>query len=84
MKPVSKSERSKLVEECFKGRILESPSQTRCEKMEKTEDFCTVYPFPAMMWRNGGYCPMATHSQVLAETKAEKVRVGQQKQKKKI
>jgi hypothetical protein len=83
MKPVDKSNRAKLVEECFKGRLLESPSKEKCEKMEPTEDFCTVYPFPAQMWRNGGYCPMATHSKVFTESK-EKIRVGQQKQKKKV
>jgi hypothetical protein len=83
MKSVSKSERSKLVEECIKGRILETPSETSCEKIDECRDFCSVYPFPDIMWRNGGYCPMATHSKPMVAKDTGKVRVGQQKQKKK-
>ena len=83
MKPVNKADRSKLVEECFKGRDLAKPTKDKCEKMEKGEDFCKTYPFPAQMWRHGWVCPMATHTTIHVATEKEKVRVGQQKQKKK-
>lgn len=84
MKSIDKSNRSKLVEECFKGLDLENPTKEKCEKMETSEDFCTVYPFPGMMWRHKKFCPMATHAKFVGMTEKEKIRVGQQKQKKKI
>jgi hypothetical protein len=73
--------KSKLVEECLKGRDLQNPTTQTCEKIDG--DYCSVYPFPAAMWRNGRICPMATHCKYLDKGPTEKVRVGQQKQKKK-
>lgn len=57
-----------------------------CERANKYTDgtYCAVFPIPAAKWRLG-VCNMATHKK--AESKAAaaaaKVRVGQQKQKKK-
>ena len=55
-----------------------------CDRVREYEgqSFCNVFPDPAVKWRRKT-CNMATH--VKAETKAQaaKVRVGQQKQKKK-
>ena len=43
---------------------------------------CKVYAFPDAKWRNGN-CVMATHVETEAEKRQQaKVRVGQQKQKK--
>jgi hypothetical protein len=45
-------------------------------------DFCIVYFDPSAMWRLGD-CPMADeHLRTKSESKKEKVRMGQQKQKK--
>jgi hypothetical protein len=44
--------------------------------------YCKVYAFPKAKWRNG-ICNMADHI-VLEVKKDTKVRVGQQKQKKKL
>jgi len=57
---------------------------TGCDRTIKNNDtvFCQVFPDPAIKWRRGA-CNMATH--IKTETKGQegKVRVGQQKQKKK-
>jgi hypothetical protein len=42
---------------------------------------CTAYAFPSAKWRNG-VCPLATHILAEEDTATGKVRVGQQKQKK--
>lgn len=55
-----------------------------CERADKINMICPVYVNPKRWWENLGGCPMATHWK--AEDKkqtAEKVRAGQQKQKKK-
>ncbi len=44
--------------------------------------FCAVAPDPAIKWRRGS-CNMATHKKAGAKNGEAKVRVGQQKQKKK-
>lgn len=44
---------------------------------------CTTYVNPSMWWREGKRCPMADHYQIQKKDKTEKVRAGQQKQKKK-
>ncbi len=46
-------------------------------------DFCRVWVSPATKWRMG-ICPSATHVKVEIRESEQKVRVGQQKQKKKI
>ena len=55
-----------------------------CERAKQFPEgiFCTVFPDPAVKWRRG-VCNMATHMKEQAKTDASKVRVGQQKQKKK-
>lgn len=44
---------------------------------------CQSYAFPKAKWRNGQPCPLASHREVIETKAAEKLRVGQQKQKKK-
>jgi hypothetical protein len=63
------------------------PIDEKCEgcdriKLYNEQKFCAAFPDPAVRWRLGN-CNLATH--IKAETKgdANKVRVGQQKQKKK-
>ena len=63
------------------------PIVEQCQGCERTKEylnnvFCLVYPNPAAKWRRGT-CNMATHMKVSTKTTQEKVRVGQQKQKKK-
>jgi hypothetical protein len=59
-----------------------------CEKATdslilKDEQRCVAYLNPAIHWRNGNSCPLATHVDGQeAEQMVGKVRVGQQKQKK--
>ena len=43
---------------------------------------CSVYAYPSSFWRRGR-CPMATHFDPYYKVETAKVRVGQQKQKKK-
>lgn len=43
---------------------------------------CTAYAFPNTKWKTG-WCPLATHFNPIQEEAGVKVRVGQQKQKKK-
>jgi len=81
LKKIDLNERTRLVEECLKGRDLDNPTKEECERIDG--DYCKIYPFPAAMWRNGRICNMATHCKYIEDKKAEKVRVGQQKQKKK-
>ncbi len=51
-----------------------------CNKIDG--DFCTIWISPATKWRLGT-CPTATHFKVDVHEQEQKVRVGQQKQKKK-
>lgn len=63
--------------------LTKSPIVKECTGCEKIDgDVCSIWANPAAKWRLG-VCASATH--VKPETKAEaaKVRVGQQKQKKK-
>jgi hypothetical protein len=55
-----------------------------CERTQTVEgkQYCAAFPNPAVRWRLGN-CNMATHIKVESKTDAAKVRVGQQKQKKK-
>ncbi|MDR3134728.1 MAG: PxxKW family cysteine-rich protein [Deltaproteobacteria bacterium] len=59
----------------------------RCEGCDRVvahgeKKFCAAFPDPAVRWRLGN-CNMATHIKVESKADASKVRVGQQKQKKK-
>lgn len=56
-----------------------------CERAEERENgtFCKNFPVPSAKWRRG-VCNMATHKKAEAKNGGQaKVRVGQQKQKKK-
>jgi len=63
------------------------PVIEKCEGCARTEviddqELCLAYVAPALHWRNGN-CPLATHmSTMVGEQQQGKVRVGQQKQKK--
>ena len=53
-----------------------------CERIHPEEKVCLAYLYPAEKWRLGN-CPMATHiTEQVDNSKKGKVRVGQQKQKK--
>ncbi|MEJ5358122.1 MAG: PxxKW family cysteine-rich protein [Desulfobacterales bacterium] len=52
---------------------------TGCENID--EGFCRIWAVPAAKWRTG-VCPSATHVKVEVKSPEQKVRVGQQKQKK--
>ena len=70
----------------FNGGNCESIVE-QCQGCERTKEYlngvyCLVYPNPSAKWRRGT-CNMATHMKANAKTPQEKVRVGQQKQKKK-
>lgn len=74
-----KEERQPIVEQCI--------GCQRIEKLilngEETEiDVCQSYLFPEKKWRFSSGCPLATHKQNIIEDQKGKVRVGQQKQKK--
>ncbi|MDR3154970.1 MAG: PxxKW family cysteine-rich protein [Deltaproteobacteria bacterium] len=55
-----------------------------CERVIAAADakYCAVFPDPQVKWRLGN-CNMATHIKVETKGADSKVRVGQQKQKKK-
>ena len=44
---------------------------------------CTTYYNPSYWWAGERRCPMADHYKIRSKTQTEKVRAGQQKQKKK-
>jgi hypothetical protein len=54
-----------------------------CDRAKAFGDkkFCSAFPDPAVRWRVGN-CNMATHIKTETAAAASKVRVGQQKQKK--
>lgn len=52
-----------------------------CKRTERNET-CSAYYNPEVKW-SAGNCPLASHVQTEEEIAAEKIRVGQQKQKKK-
>jgi hypothetical protein len=59
----------------------------KCEGCDRTQTidekkYCSAFPDPASRWRIGN-CNMATHIKVESTKDTSKVRVGQQKQKKK-
>jgi len=58
------------------------PVVDECEGcIRVAEGYCSVYLYPKAKWRLGK-CNMATHTKIEEEQK-NKIRVGQQKQKKK-
>ena len=62
----------------------------KCEKCKRIDENgnCTVYIKPDMWWQEDHkykeYCPLATHLEFEGDELNKKVRVGQQKQKKKM
>ncbi|GLI32884.1 PxxKW family cysteine-rich protein [Desulforhabdus amnigena] len=62
-------ERKPIVEQC-----------NGCGNIE--EDKCRIWTTPAAKWRMGK-CPSATHVKIEVKGTEQKIRVGQQKQKKK-
>jgi len=59
----------KIVEKCI-----------GCARM--VGEYCKPYSNPASRWVTSKVCPMATHVKVEAPKTTEKIRAGQQKQKK--
>lgn len=75
-----RKERRPIASKCIKDGHV-------CSRAEKTQQaYCKVYAFPGVKWRLGD-CPMADNELRATEykkTKAGKVRVGQQKQKRNL
>ena len=79
-----KEKRTILAAQCAK-KTMEDDKEvvTTCSRADGVH--CGVYAYPEAKWRNGD-CPMADgflRSEIVEETQKGKVRVGQQKQKKK-
>jgi hypothetical protein len=63
--------------------LEKKPIVPECEGCDNVEDNkCKIWTTPAAKWRIGK-CPSATHIKIETKTAEQKVRVGQQKQKKK-
>jgi len=62
--------KKKIVEKCI-----------GCTKVQE-DDFCFSYYSPETIWRIGN-CPLATYISKSSDQEQQKIRVGQQKQKKK-
>jgi len=54
-----------------------------CNKVHEDGKHCIAYIKPAIFWRYDKVCPLANHIKLDEKKPQEKVRVGQQKQKKK-
>lgn len=64
-------------------KLQKSPIVKQCNGCDNIEgDVCRIWVSPAAKWRLG-VCPSATHVKTEIKGTEEKVRVGQQKQKKK-
>jgi len=76
-----KAIRETIVSQCKREATKQDP-RTVCTRSDG--ECCGVYAFPKAMWRLG-HCPMADENLIpkIVEINTEKVRVGQQKQKKK-
>ncbi len=62
---------------------VKNPIVDKCAGCENIEgEFCRIWAVPAAKWRMG-VCPSATHAKLEIKEREEKVRVGQQKQKRK-
>jgi len=68
---------------CKAGVVCEQIVE-KCVGCNKTKDnYCISYPKPSFMWKVSQVCPMASHVMYQSpKVLAEKLRVGQQKQKK--
>ncbi|MDR1578674.1 MAG: PxxKW family cysteine-rich protein [Deltaproteobacteria bacterium] len=67
--------------------VQHNPIDDKCQGCDRVQNFsgaqcCAAYTAPSAHWRLGN-CNLATHIKVEVKTDATKVRVGQQKQKKK-
>lgn len=63
--------------------LEKKPIVERCSGCSNVEgNFCRIWSSPAAKWRLGN-CPSATHVKMEISEPEKKVRVGQQKQKKK-
>ncbi|MDR1872892.1 MAG: PxxKW family cysteine-rich protein [Deltaproteobacteria bacterium] len=67
--------------------VKRNPIDEKCQGCDRVQDLsgtqcCSAYPVPSVHWRLGN-CNLATHIKVEVKADANKVRVGQQKQKKK-
>jgi hypothetical protein len=61
---------------------LKNPIVEQCQGCENIEgEVCRIWAVPAAKWRLGP-CPSATHVKLGGKEAGNKVRVGQQKQKK--
>jgi hypothetical protein len=76
-----KAQREDLHVKCKKA-IEEEDRIHTCSRAEGL--CCSVYAFPKAKWRNGD-CPMADTElrEIVEQVQEQKIRVGQQKQKKK-
>ncbi len=65
-------------------KLVKQPIVDQCLGCANIEgEFCKIWVSPATKWRMGT-CPSATHIKVDITAPEQKVRVGQQKQKKKV
>lgn len=76
-------QRTPLVPQCMKNEIEDKSKVTFCSRADG--NFCGAYAWPEKKWRVGE-CPLAdealrTHTE--EQVAQDKIRVGQQKQKKK-
>lgn len=74
------ADRQGLVPQCFADTATLAGI---CSRADAEQELCNVYAYPAAKWRNGD-CPMADNSlrtDTAPKTKT-KIRVGQQKQRK--
>jgi len=72
------NQREKIVDQCKKYK----DSDKSCSRIDKDGIHCSAYIKPEIMWKLGP-CALATHV-IEMETKAqEKIRVGQQKSRRK-
>jgi uncharacterized protein DUF6811 len=65
-------------------KLVKQPIVDQCLGCASIEsEFCKIWVSPATKWRMGT-CPSATHIKADITAPEQKVRVGQQKQKKKV
>ena len=69
--------------------LMQNPDVKPTKKTPLPEDAfvddacrCSAYAFPSSWWRDGRSCPLASHFKLDAKDTSGKVRVGQQKQRK--
>ena len=79
---IMKSERKPVIEACRTFVDSDGEKHGPCVKIEG--NLCSVYINPAVKWRAGifNHCPLASHFVNETTHSKRKVRVGQQKQKK--